>query len=103
MSFPSSPATALQVRRDQTSDRRSSSCIALLPSLMPYEDCDTFISHDAGVSWHMAFEDASKYEFGDQGSIIVAVNDEASTSTIKYSWDAGKTWCVLPKVENDLA
>lgn len=61
-------------------------------SLMPYDDCDTFISHDAGVSWHMAFADASKYEFGDQGSIIVAVNDEEPTDTIKYSWDAGRTW-----------
>lgn len=59
---------------------------------MPYDDCDTFISHDAGVSWHMAFADAAKYEFGDQGSIIVAVNDEEPTDTIKYSWDAGRTW-----------
>ena len=40
----------------------------------------------------MAFPDASKYEFGDQGSILVAVDDEAPTDFVRYSRDAGKTW-----------
>ena len=61
-------------------------------SLLPYEDCDTFVSTDAGVTWTMAFEDASKYEFGDQGSILVAVNDEEQTDFVSYSRNAGKTW-----------
>ncbi|KAL7415743.1 hypothetical protein BDY24DRAFT_337902 [Mrakia frigida] len=60
--------------------------------LLPYEDCDTFVSTDAGVTWSMAFEDASKYEFGDQGSILVAVNDEEPTDFVSYSRNAGKTW-----------
>lgn len=42
----------------------------------------------------MAFEDASKYEFGDQGSILVAVNDEEPTDFVSYSRNAGKTWLV---------
>ena len=61
-------------------------------SLLPYEDCDTFISTDAGVTWTMAFTDASKYEFGDQGSILVAVDDEAPTDFVRFSRNAGKTW-----------
>ncbi|CDZ97982.1 Sortilin and related receptors [Phaffia rhodozyma] len=60
--------------------------------LLPYEDCDTFISTDAGVTWNMALNDASKYEFGDQGSVLVSVWDEGTSSEIKYSFDAGATW-----------
>lgn len=64
-------------------------------SLLPYEDCETFLSTDAGVSWRMVLPEAHKYEFGDQGSIIVAAPDEAPTSVIRYSLDAGKTWSVI--------
>ena len=62
--------------------------------LKPYEECDTFLSTDAGLSWKMVRMDAHKYEFGDQGSIMVVVNDEDSTDTVRYSTDLGKTWCV---------
>jgi hypothetical protein len=47
---------------------------------------------DAGVTWSMSFPDASKYEFGDQGSILVTIGDEEPTDFIKYSFDSGKTW-----------
>lgn len=60
--------------------------------LKPYDDCDTFLSTDAGLTWTMVHKNAAKYEFGDQGSIIVIVNDEESTDKIRYSWDDGKTW-----------
>ncbi|KAF8887404.1 Oligoxyloglucan reducing end-specific cellobiohydrolase [Infundibulicybe gibba] len=60
--------------------------------LRPYEDCDTFLSTDAGVTWQMIRKDAHKYEFGDQGSILVVINDEDSVDTIRYSLDLGKTW-----------
>jgi hypothetical protein len=53
------------------------------------------MSTDAGVSWNMIRKDAHKYEFGDQGSILVVINDEDKTDTIRYSLDLGKTWCVL--------
>jgi hypothetical protein len=65
-------------------------------SLLPYEDCDTFLSTDAGVSWQMVRFDAHKYEFGDSGSIIVAVNDEVVTDQVSYSLDLGKTWYAKP-------
>ncbi|KAG6840198.1 vacuolar protein sorting/targeting protein PEP1 [Blastosporella zonata] len=61
-------------------------------SLLPYEESDTFVSTDAGVSWAMVRPGAHKYEFGDQGSILVVANDEEATDKIRYSTDLGKTW-----------
>lgn len=60
--------------------------------LKPYEDCDTFLSSDAGLTWRMVRMDAHKYEFGDQGSIMVAVNDEEGVDTVRYSTNMGKDW-----------
>ncbi|KAK0452799.1 vacuolar protein sorting/targeting protein 10, partial [Desarmillaria tabescens] len=61
-------------------------------TLKDYEDCDTFISTDAGVNWKMVRHDAQKYEFGDSGSVIVAVNDEDGIDSVSYSTDFGQTW-----------
>lgn len=60
--------------------------------LLPYEDCDTFLSTDAGKSWRRVSKDAHKYEFGDQGSVLVIVDDEDSTDHVSYSFDQGKNW-----------
>ncbi|KAM5541455.1 hypothetical protein V8D89_005009 [Ganoderma adspersum] len=60
--------------------------------LKPYEECDTFLSTDGGISWRMIRKDAHKYEFGDQGSLLVVVNDEDGVDSIRYSTDFGKTW-----------
>lgn len=62
--------------------------------LLPYEECDTFLSTDAGVTWQMIKKDAHKYEFGDQGSVLVVVNDEDGIDFVSYSLDMGKTWYV---------
>lgn len=62
--------------------------------LLPYEECDTFLSNDGGITWEMVRQDAQKYEFGDQGSILVTVNDEEGVDSVNYSTDFGKTWCV---------
>lgn len=62
--------------------------------LQPYEDCDTFLSTDAGLTWKMIRMEAHKYEFGDQGSILVVVNDEEGVDSVSYSTDLGKTWYV---------
>lgn len=64
--------------------------------LKPYEECDTFLSTDAGVTWEMVRLDAHQYEFGDSGSILIAVSDEEATDKISYSTDFGKTWYVMP-------
>ncbi|KAH8091728.1 Oligoxyloglucan reducing end-specific cellobiohydrolase [Cristinia sonorae] len=60
--------------------------------LKPYDECDTFLSTDNGVTWKMVRMDAHQYEFGDSGSVLVMVNDEDSTDTILYSTDLGKNW-----------
>lgn len=62
--------------------------------LKPYDECDTFLSTDAGLSWKMIRDDAHKYEFGDSGSIIVVVNDEEGVDEVRYSSDLGKSWSV---------
>jgi hypothetical protein len=66
----------------------------LTPSADKLEDCDTFLSSDAGLTWTMVQEGAHKYEFGDQGSILVIADDEDVTDHVHYSYDGGKTWCV---------
>jgi hypothetical protein len=63
-------------------------------SLLPYEESDTFLSTDAGVTWNMIRRDAHKYGFGDQGGILVVINDEDRTDIVRYSLDLGKTWYV---------
>jgi len=61
-------------------------------SLKPYDECDLYVSKDAGVTWSLARKHAHKYEFGDSGSVLVAVNDEQYTDKIIYSLNYGKDW-----------
>lgn len=63
--------------------------------LLPYDDCDTFLSTDGGVTWKMIQEGAHKYEFGDQGSILVIADDEEVTDHVHYSYDGGSEWVKL--------
>ena len=58
------------------------------------EDCDTFLSTNAGLTWVVVQEGAHKYEFGDQGSILVIADDEEATDHVHYSYDGGATWFV---------
>lgn len=60
--------------------------------LKPYLECDTYVSDDAGVTWKLALESAHKYEFGDQGSVLLAVFDEGPTKEVRYSIDHGTEW-----------
>lgn len=61
-------------------------------SLKPYDESDTFLSTDAGITWSMVRLDPHKYEFGDSGSILVVINDEESTDSVSYSTNFGRTW-----------
>ncbi|KAM6497418.1 Vacuolar protein sorting/targeting protein 10 [Amanita muscaria] len=61
-------------------------------SLLPYEECDTFLSTDAGLTWIMAKRDAHKHQIGGLGSVIVVVNDEEGVDEMSYSLDFGKKW-----------
>lgn len=60
--------------------------------LLEYEECDTFLSTDAGLTWKMVVEGARKYEFGDQGAVLVLIDDEEPTDELLYSFDFGQTW-----------
>ncbi|KAL1737975.1 Sialidase [Schizophyllum fasciatum] len=62
------------------------------PSLAPYEDSDTYLSSDAGLTWARVATGAHKYEFGDAGSLLVLIDDEEATSEVKWSADGGKNW-----------
>ncbi|KAF2035724.1 vacuolar protein sorting/targeting protein 10 [Setomelanomma holmii] len=59
-----------------------------------YTDGDLYVSDDAGLNWELALEEAHKYEFGDQGSVLVAVFDEGDTDKVMYSLKHGRkdTW-----------
>ncbi|KAL7269099.1 vacuolar protein sorting/targeting protein PEP1 [Rhizina undulata] len=57
-----------------------------------YDECDLFVSDDAGLTWKLARKDAHKYEFGGSGSVIVAIYDEDTTNKIAYSLNHGKDW-----------
>ncbi|KAI8453844.1 hypothetical protein BY996DRAFT_6414355 [Phakopsora pachyrhizi] len=59
--------------------------------LLPYGDCDTFLSIDGGLDLKMIKEGATKYEIGDQGGLIVLINDESNTDEVDYIVDFGKT------------
>ena len=60
--------------------------------LWDYENSDLFLSTDAGRSWGHVHHGAHKYEFGDQGNVIVIVDDEEMTDVLRYSIDGGKSW-----------
>ena len=63
--------------------------------LLDYDECDTFLSIDNGLSWRMVVDGARKYEFGDQGSVLVMIDDEEPTDDLQYSFDFGVTWSVF--------
>ncbi|OJJ43691.1 hypothetical protein ASPZODRAFT_19408 [Penicilliopsis zonata CBS 506.65] len=60
--------------------------------LEDYLKGDLFVSDDAGVTWRKALDGSHKYEFGDQGAVIIAVEDDGKTDKIRYSIDHGKEW-----------
>ncbi|KAF1911591.1 vacuolar protein sorting/targeting protein 10 [Ampelomyces quisqualis] len=59
-----------------------------------YTDGDLYVSDNAGLDWELALDEAHKYEFGDSGSVLVAVFDEGDTDKIMYSLKHGRkdTW-----------
>lgn len=62
--------------------------------LKPYADAHLYISDDAGMHWLEGPQGPHKYEFGDQGGVLVAIqdSDKVNVGGIKYSLDHGKTW-----------
>ncbi|MCJ1355851.1 MAG: vacuolar protein sorting/targeting protein PEP1 [Icmadophila ericetorum] len=61
---------------------------------------DLYVSDDAGLTWTKALSGAHKYEFGDQGAVLLAVYDEEPTDEIFYSINHGKDWS-RQKIDNE--
>ncbi|EHL02394.1 putative Vacuolar protein sorting/targeting protein 10 [Glarea lozoyensis 74030] len=57
-----------------------------------YEEGNVYVSDDAGLTWIESLKGPHKYEIGDQGSVLVAINDKKSADEIKYSLNHGKDW-----------
>ncbi|KAL4961906.1 vacuolar protein sorting/targeting protein 10 [Aspergillus stella-maris] len=77
----SSPAPGLVMGVGNTGDH-----------LGDYADGNLYSSDDAGRTWRRALEGPHKYEFGDQGAVLLAISDEAKVKKVKYSLDHGKEW-----------
>ncbi|KAI1387058.1 Oligoxyloglucan reducing end-specific cellobiohydrolase [Hypoxylon trugodes] len=62
--------------------------------LKGYWDSRLYISDDAGRTWIEGPKGPHKYEFGDEGSILLAIRDskEDDVKEIRYSLDHGKNW-----------
>jgi len=100
----SSTACALHIhgyteRADPRATYSSPSAVGLMMavgnvghSLAPYKESDTFLTRDGGFTWEEVSKDAHMWEYGDQGSILVLVNDEGPTDRVKYTLDEGLTW-----------
>lgn len=56
-----------------------------------WETGNLYVSDDAGMTWHHALDGPHKYEFGDSGSILLAVRDSKTQDVgeIRYSLTHG--------------
>ena len=68
--------------------------------LRPYEEGNLYVSDDAGLTWSLALARSQKYEFGDQGSVLLAVTDRVPTKTGSFSLDHGINWDEF-KIDDD--
>lgn len=57
-----------------------------------FEEVNTYLSRDGGLSWVEIMNGPHILEFGDHGAIIVMAPIFKPTKTILYSWNEGMTW-----------
>lgn len=61
--------------------------------LRDYSQGNLYISNDAGLNWEKTTLDGPhQYEFGDSGSILVAIAEGSITNSLSYSVNHGKSW-----------
>lgn len=63
--------------------------------LKKYSEGDLYVSDDAGLTWRIALKGPHRFEFGDQGGLIVAVSSNETTGQVQFSLDYGKAWETL--------
>ncbi|GAB7364948.1 hypothetical protein MBLNU230_g5733t1 [Neophaeotheca triangularis] len=56
-----------------------------------FDDGDTFVSDDAGLTWRKTLDGPHLYEFGDQGAMLIAV-PYGETKEFQWSVDHGRKW-----------
>ena len=60
------------------------------------KDGNLYVSDDAGVTWRLGLKGPHMYEFGDSGSILVAIKDNGEpVGEINYSLNHGKDWSTV--------
>ncbi|CAD7967065.1 unnamed protein product [Amoebophrya sp. A120] len=57
-----------------------------------YEDANTFISIDGGLTWIEAHKKPYIYEIGDHGGLIVMAPSTKKTREVIFSWNEGTSW-----------
>ncbi|KAH7329098.1 vacuolar sorting protein [Stachybotrys elegans] len=59
-----------------------------------FGDANLYVSDNAGLAWKQALEGPHKFEFGDSGSILIAVKDSknADIKDFSFSLDHGQNW-----------
>jgi len=60
--------------------------------LLPYDQGNTYLTNDGGLTWQEVRVGPHRFEFGDRGALVVIINDNDPTDHIRYSWDEGRTW-----------
>lgn len=55
-------------------------------------DIGLYFTKDAGITWKEIAKGHYIWEFGDQGTVLVAVQTQTEVDTLKYSLDFGETW-----------
>ncbi|KAJ3090965.1 vacuolar protein sorting/targeting protein PEP1 [Quaeritorhiza haematococci] len=69
--------------------------------LLPYDESDTFLSTDGGLTWSEVAKGPHKYETADMGSLVILVPDKGATDHILYSSNLGSSFTRYDlKVEN---
>jgi hypothetical protein len=57
-----------------------------------YNEGDTFLTTDGGITWKPVQKGTYLWEYGDQGSVIVLVPKNTATNKLMYTTDEGITW-----------
>lgn len=55
-------------------------------------EANTYITNDGGISWKEIRKGSYMWEYGDQGSVIVIVEEDNPTDTVFYTLDEGQSW-----------
>lgn len=85
-------------RPDFTDTYGSSSAVGVLFGVgnvgeyLGENDLATFMSYDAGLTWKEVVKGQHMWEFGDQGTVLLLVDQLKETNTLTYSTDSGETW-----------